>query len=756
MIKAADILRRCTEARRRRWRTDQLRKQLEDYYNGGLLPNEGFGMDSQSLGIGNKQLRRPHKLLRSTIEHDGGPVEVLVAGLDDFDRTTDTKNALEKALAEWCRDNYRSLAAQIAGDFLITGRAFAWRPNKWDARFRFGRPLHEEGASTDISDDSFWWWAFPYELKLRDVDFLMGTARGADGKGGWQKEGLRELKRYILQKPHSGTESEVSVSDSMVDDPFDGERMNEPLKCYIYFEKSPDRTGVYRKINVRIVSRYSENHSIATLEGEDPDTRRPVLTKKLSLTVKEQDKEQVIYAQDNAFDSIFEALIPWMDDARISGDQYLDEVEGDGKQFLPRLLVMEDMLDSATSGTAFAMQPHFTAGAEVPKRVAQRLQETGLPKFSFAPRGVGMLDKSNVINSSRAGLEIVQALGISIDEEASTNNLPQSFGKRIQTEFAAEANMLTDATTEAVTLRFGFWHSGWDLLWRAVGKTLIRTEGWAKADPSFFESKMVRDSFVEEGGRLVDLKKGRFTFRSRRLPGGADRQTAIQRFMLILSNPNSPAEYQTWAYRELMKLNFGNEVVAHFEGNKRRPDPSQVERALTQTNAALGSFLPVPAERGDDPLVHLQIHGQAFANYLQICASKGFRDATDGARVQALVQHIAFDVANLPGTAQQNAAQMLKQGIAQFESIPEQAPIDEMRLQEAKLQLDTARTQNELANGENLRNIRLFQAQEKAQQAEFGRMAQAKALGQQDRRIAAEEEKQRMAETDTLLTPRSA
>ena len=756
MIKASDILRRCTEARRRRWKTDEQREQIEDYYNGGFLPSDDCGNEIASLGLGNRQIRRPHKLLRSTLELDGGPVEVSVAGLDDFQRTTDTKIALEAALADWCRDNYRSLFASIAGDFLITGRAFAWRSSKWDAKFHFGRPLHEASASTDITDDSFFWWAFPYKLTLRDIDHFLKTARGANGKGGWQKEALRSLKEYILRKPH-GKDEEASFTPRMIDDPFPVDRIDQPLNCYIYFEKSEKRTGVHRKVNVRIVSRWGEKSNVSTLEDEDATTRRPFVVKKLAIKNEDEEKEQVIFAQDDAFDSILDCLIPWIEDARIAGEQLLDEVEGDGKQFLPRLMAMEDMMDSAVSGTAFAMQVTYTAAQDVPKRVAARIQETGLPKHTVAPRGIGVLDKSNVITSSRAGLELVQALGMSIEEESSSNNLPQAMGKRTNAQFAAEADMLRSANEEGTTLRFTYWHAGCDLLWSAVCRTFIRVKGWGKADPSYYEAKAIQDRFVEEGGRIADLAKGRFTFRARRLPGGADRQTAMQRFLMIVQSENAPAEYQQWAFKELMKLNFGNEVIQHFEGRKSKPDPSQIERALMQTNAALASFIPVPAERGDDPLVHLmQVHGPALVQRIQIVAQKGYREADDNAAVQALVQHMSFDVANIPGAARDQATQYLQGIVKEFMSISEQAPMNELQMQQAKLQLEAMRTQKDIELGQNLIQNRNAQLQLKAGQTEFSQMAQAKALGQQDRRIQAEEEKLRQQATSDLLTTAGA
>lgn len=748
MIKACDILRRCTEARRRRWRTDEMREQIEDYYNGGHIPADDCGNESQSLGLGNRQLRRPHKLLRSTLEHDGGPVEVTVKGLDDFTCSGTTKIALEASMAEWCRDNYRTLATQIAGDFLITGRAFAWRTSKWDARFNHGRPLHEADASTDITDDSFFWWAFPYQLKLRDIDAFMHSARGEEGKGGWQKDALRQLKEYILRKPHG--KEEATVTPAQINDPFPMDRVDEPLLCYAYFEKSAEKKGTCRKVNLRIVTRYSEKANVSTLEDENSRTRSRVVTKKLAIKHTDEDREQVIFAMDDAFDSVLDCLIPWMEDARISGEQRLDEVEGDGKQFLPRHMAMEGMMSSAIDGTSFAMQPHFTAGRDVPKRVAARLQETGLPAFTIAPQGIGILDKTGVINSSRAGLDIVQALGMSIEEESSTNNLPQMAGARANAQFAAEADMMRESNQEAVTLRFTFWHAGWDLLWNAVGRTLARTSGWTKHDPSYYEAKHIRERFVEEGGKLADLSKARLTFRARRLPGGADRQTAMQRFLLIINNPQAPAEYQQWAFSELMKLMFGNEAVAHFENRKEKPDQSQIERAIMQTNAALASLLPVPAERGDDPILHLtQVHGPALVAQIQLAGTKGFRDASDNARVQALLQHMAFDVANVPGAARDQAAMYLDGVVKEFVAIPEQAPMDERQMKERELQLKEVNAQMSAALGQNLMQSRNAQLEMKHDQAEFSKMAQAKALGQQDRRIQVEEQK---AATD-LLAP---
>lgn len=753
MIKASDILRRCTEARRRRWKTDEQREQIEDYYNGGFLPSDDCGNEIASLGLGNRQLRRPHKLLRSTLELDGGPVDVTVSGLDDFQRTTDTKIALEAALAEWCPSNFRSLFASVAGDFLLAGRSFAWRSSKWDAKFHFGRPLHEATATTDITDDSFFWWAFPYKLTLRDIDQFLKTARGTEGKGGWQKEALRSLKEYILRKPH-GKDEPATFSSSMIDDPFPVDRIDEPLNCYIYFEKSPKKTGVHRKVNVRIVSRWGEKSNVSTLEEEDSKTRSPIVVKKLAIKNEDTEKEQVIFAQDDAFDSILDCLIPWMEDARISGEQLLDEVEGDGKQFLPRLMAMEDMMDSAVSGTAFAMQPNFTASQDVPKRVASRIQETGLPKYTVAPRGIGLLDKSNVITSSRAGLELVQSLGMSIEEESSSNNLPQSMGKRTNAQFAAEADMLRSANEEGTTLRFTFWHAGCDALWNAVCNTLVRVNGWGKADPSFYEAKAIQKRFVEEGGKMADLAKARFTFRARRLPGGADRQTAMQRFLMIVQSENAPAEYQQWAFKELMKLNFGNEVIQHFEGRKSKPDPTQIERAMLQTNAALASLIPLQAELGDDPILHLmQVHGPALMAQIQMIAQKGYREVDDNARVQALVQHMSFDVANIPGVAREQATQYLQGIVKQFMSIPEQAPMNERQMQQAKLELEAMRTQKDIALGQNLIQNRNAQLQLKQGQSEFGMMATAKNLGQQDRRIQVEEEKARREATSELLQP---
>lgn len=751
MIKAADILTRCRDARLRLWGSDEKSRQIEEYYNSGFLPSDGCGREIQSLGLGNKELRRPHKLLRSTIEHDGGPVDVVVEKLDDFDRATTFKNALEKALGPWCRDAYRTLCAQVAGDFLIRGRAFAFRTSKRDLRFRFGRPLYDEDATTDIGDDSFVWWAFPYRLTLRDIDnFYNAVKDDEEDRPGWSKHGLKKLKKYIMLKPHGNG---YSTSPLDYDKPFAEDRLDEPLNCYVYFEKSGKKDGLHRKVNMRIVSRFTEKCHVNTLESVDEKRRTITRTKKLSLEYNkkplEEGEDQVIFSLDDAFDCVHDCLVTWMEDARISGEQLMDEVEGDGKQFLPRFSVMEELTESAVSGTGFAMRPNLQASREVPKKVLQRLQETGLPPFSVAPPGVGVLDKSGVINSSRAGLELVQALGISIAEESSTNNLPQSMGKRVQTEFAAEAQALVDTAQEAVTLRFTFWHSGWDMLWQAVGKTL-QMDGWAKADPSYWEVKAIREKFVEFGGKEKELEDACLTFRSRRNPGGADKITALQRFQLILNNPNAPANWQQWAWMESAKLLFGNEVVDLLQGEQKEPSRSQIERALLQNSAALTSYLPVPPERGDDPIVHLeQVHGPALLQLLQVCQAKGFRDVNDTQGVSALIQHASFDVANLPGSYRDVAFQRLQELMAAFQQIPEQMPLDKAQIEQAKLQMEAAKTQKDIALGENLIQTRNAQLQMKSQQADVNMLAKAKSLGQQDRRIAIEEQRA-MAETQEI------
>src|SRR5690606_30990682 len=102
-------------------------------------------------------------------------------------------------------------------------------------------PLHDDDASTDIDDDSFRWWAFPHSLRLSDIDGLMKSARGEEGKGGWQKESLEKLKEHIIRKKCEET-GKPFVSE-MMDHPFDHETGSELLHCYVYFEKSEKREG---------------------------------------------------------------------------------------------------------------------------------------------------------------------------------------------------------------------------------------------------------------------------------------------------------------------------------------------------------------------------------------------------------------------------------------------------------------------------------------------------------------------------------
>lgn len=748
MTSAEHIIQLCHNAKRRRWRTDALRLQLEDYYNGGRLPADKCAREIISLGLGNRHLRNPHKLLRATLEHDEGPMKVEVSGLDDVDRITDTADAIESATKEWCKANYRGLCTQLGGEFVLCGRAFAWRNSRWDARFKFGRPLHAKDASVDISDDSFHWWAFPYKLTMRDLDHYIETTRGDKDSEGWQGEGLRKLKRSILEKK---LKEDQRVTDEMIESPMEEGCSNDPLFCYIYFEKSGERDGEHRKVHMKIVSRHSEKQAIDA--ASEYDHKRHVRIEKKNFSIKhEEGKEQVIYSEENAFESVFECLIPFIEDARISGEQYLDEISGDGEQFINRLVTMETLSESAIEGAKFANSPHFASMQKVDKRVLQRLQETGLPPFTVTPPGLTVMDKANVVTSSRVGMEVVGQLGLTVEEEAATNKTAQFAGQRNNPEFAAQANQDAMFTQEVTQLRFTFWHSGWDLLWEQVGKTLTRLNGWAKADPSYYDAMNFRDRFKEEGGRLSDLRNARLCFKARRLPGGADQQTAMNKFMLVIQNPNTPAEMAQWATRELFKLLFGSNIAKQFLKGDKQPSRSQLEGAVFQTNAALGSLLLMQPEKGDDPLVHLrEIHFPALQQQIQLLANQQTRTPRDTAGIQILIQHMTFDIANLPGAAREQAMMTLSQLGQAFAAIPEQAPIDERMMQQQKMQIDMAKTQNELQNGENLRQVRVAQLQQKEGQNQFSQMATAKGLAQNDARIGLEAERQDREAAERLL-----
>lgn len=754
---ASDILDFCLSARRRMFRKNSLREELEEYYNSGDIPTDCCTRRLQSLGLGNRHMRTPHKLLRATLEHDEGPVKVDVYGLDDLDRVEGTRQAIEKSLTDWCVSNYRTRCAQIAGEYLLFGRAFAFRLSKWDAKFRCGRPLHAADASTDIADDSFFSWAFPYKLTLREIDVLLETARGEENKGGWQKKALQSLKRHILELRHSerykGERNAPPFRASSVNDPFPADMWNDPLMCYAYFEKSEKREGVHRKVHLKIVSRMSEDAAIASTEEKDDRTRTIKQRTTYSIKVKDEGNEHIIYSELNAFDSVHQCLIPFIEDARVSGQQLMDEVAGDGEQFLNRLVRMEEMMDSATSGTSFAMQPHFVWNNGVDKATKKRLQETRLPPYSHLPPGTVIADKSNVINSSRAGLDMVQALGLSVEEEAATNKLPQVMGQRTRSEFAAEADQVQQAAQETVMLRFKFWHAGWSDLWQQVGETLTRLNGWAKADASYYDNQEFRKKFEECGGRMADLRKARLKFRSRQLPGGADRQTAMQRFMMVINNPHAPAKHQQWASREIFKLMFGAETAEQLDRGEKKPSRDQIETAMLQTNAALISYLPMTPEPGDDPLVHLlQVHGPVLQQRAQMAAQKGFRTPEETAGFEALVQHSSFDIANLPGASRESAIAALTQLVNGFASVPEQRPFDEGEQARQKMQLDAMRVQNEVANGENLRQNRNAQLAQKSENAIFDQFAKAKSLGQQDIRIGIERDKAMQEAASELLS----
>lgn len=731
-MKAADIVIKLDTAATRQGKTDFKRAGIRNYFNGGDLPRFNKCKNPpKSLGLGVVYAQKPFNQINSEFIRKPGPVDLEICDPRNPETESQIERDLKEELNPIVKKVLKSLIRSLSGDWLLFGRAFAWRNSQDTLRWRAGEILIPEAAPDDVCSDEFWWWGFRSKISLREIDKVIADQREESliSKNGWNLKAIKELKKWILeenekQKPE---DQQRLITDKCINEPFANDDI-KPVSVYYYFEKSKELKGSHRKIHLKVISRYGEAPSVDKRDGYKFDLSNP-----------SREKEQIIYELDNAFESIDQCLIPLIGDSRIGGEQRLDQVEGYLSSILPRILRKEHLTDSVTRGAAFASQPNWKAkgvGNDAGKRkYLDTLSEAGLKPWDTLADWVEPMDKRNIIANTSGSMNVIGYLDAHNERDAALGELPGGSSNR---RVAVEGRHIVDTLRQEISIRSSLWneavspliHQVCTTLCRPVRKKgkLSRTSEWKSKDESYFTAKEFQERMKEKHGVTVtnyecsDRIK-RVRFRLRDFAGGSDREEALSSATALLNSTEDPA-IQRFAQKEMITALYDDEYAEKVLPDERPVDHDQQESALLQINSALVSGIALPPHPGDNASIHTQLNLTALQNQMQTALQQGQVTPSQQFGVQALAQHAAQDAQKLPTQEAQQVIQALQKLLQAHSQIPVNAQGSEIDLKRQKLAHD-------IQMGQNLMQNRNAGTAMKAEQAEQSRITNEALVAEQ-------------------------
>lgn len=720
------------------WPKLQKEKVFDSFFNGETLPCDGDTEPLPTLGLGRRFVKKPFGHLMSFFDDRPGPLDAMVTYPEDPSRALRIARSLKVEANNLIAERYRSLMRSVAGRYLVTGRAFGYRTSKWDILFRHGRLLCPQDAPDDIASDQFWEWAFVGQMQLAEIDEILEGRRKSEVEGGpngqgWNRQGLEALKKWIMESPPDrdgspGASREVSTS---LDEPFSPRVARTPLDVYYYFRKSDEkRKGRYRRVNFYIISRYRETAEIRHRLNHYGQTER-----RLEINIKGglDDRNQVLFSQEFAFDSVYECLIPFIGDSRISGDQEMLQVKGEGELVFSRLLVMEHLNRSAIEGIGFGMQPNFYFETRADAAWARKIGEEGLGAWDEVPKGFKLVDKNNAFTGLGAGVQVLNMLGFSVTQDGATGDISNGMGQGSDANFKAEAEQLLGMVQQDVSMRNARFYSACDILFGQLSATLFRRPGlWRKNDPGYWEAKEFHECMERLGIQPFEYEPSKAKLTARRV---GDKQASLQKAAMIWQNPNASLKTRQWAEKQFIASAYDDATAESlYPEEAETPDLNQAQSALLQNSAALVSLIAPQPNPGDDPAVHLeQYHRPALVQRIQLLVQQGSMTPIDQAGLGALMQHMAQDAQALPADVGQPYLQELQKAAQMIqEKIPVNAKGSEMDMAQREAARKDAESQAKIAQTQSLIQNREQAAAHKEKTSEFDQQLRLAQLADQE------------------------
>lgn len=707
---ATDIVSYCENARKADWPRRMRELMLEEYFNGNALPYDDSDENPTSLGIGYRFMSEPMDMLLSGMDDPDGPISCKLRYPANSKRAMSVQRSVEEELNRIVLDRYQSTLRAAAGRTLITGRAFLTRRSRWDLFFKPSRLLHANEYGDDVLDDSFMEWGVMGQLKWGEIDGLIDRA---DGSKTINKQGLLEIKRWALEKSPDG-QGKRKVSNQMLESPMGDEWKNEPLDVYFYWRKQEERgiTGE-RKVDLYIVSRYGEWSDVSI---RDDGTS---VTKTFTISNSDKDREQVIWSQEGAFESILETLVPLITDERVSGEQKMGDLAGQGKILIPRLLENERLTSAVIDGIATAMAPNYRVTGPIDEDDLRLYAEQGLQPHAIMPNGLDIANKNQMLPSVGGAQAVMEHLNFSVEQDAGTGGASTQLGRN-RLGHRATAELFAENVRTGASRRLDRWNRQLDRLWEQVGSTICRSMlDWREDDPSFrqvlkFNQKLIGHHHIDPSEYLAE----RWEFRARRIPGGGTRQEGLNKAMMLMQ-PGMSAQVQQAAQREAVSITWGEHYARDlFDPQEEQQRGPEMESATLQEAAALNSLRIEQPQPGDDPIRHLaESHIPTIEAHLQQMQQAGKATPEHATGLQMLIQHASFDAANLPGIdLQQQAGRALQEYMKVLQGIEVATPMSKPELDQMKLQnqiqrdqhlMQTRDTQEARKNQESFENTEL-------------------------------------------------
>lgn len=761
-LSAETILRACDRWRRQLYPAWELERMITSYANGGPPPNEDDTCEEEivPLGFANTFMRKEMAPLLDPLTQIPGFIDakLTVPAIKLPERTTQVQMALNEELNKVGMERVRPTMTAAAGKATVTGRAYIYRKSPNDFVAKSGRMLHPQDAGIDILDSSFREWGFMDKLSLRDIESMIKTS--SPSKYGWNKKGLENLKIWIMaseaQKYH---DKDTRPEDWMKE--YDRDTWlavdmattvsSDPVDVYWYWRKTGKvttdhpRFGGHEEVDLYCVSRFGSASQVEKKLGEDnwqtkglainygdsdPLTEyKKTVARRTGMSPDEQSEhdcnERLLFHFPARFKSVCDTLILHVDDAAVSGDQRLVDVQGVGKTAMPKLAVMESLLMSLIEGMSFGAQVNWTVQSGVPEEYMKQLERGGIRSGQAFPIGVTPMAKNNSFTGFGPTMSAIRMLdtGISADSAASNQG---NFGGS-QQEFAAQAQAELAGRAATASQRMGVWLITLDKVCEWVGRTLCRE--WTKqrqAWPSYHDAARMRLNLKAKWKVHEDeWDADRWEFVCRRLAGNMMKQESLIRNTQIIETvgPIIP-EARRFAAYEILRVIYGDTVAAQIMNPDQAQLKTQSEAAAVNVASALATGQAPTPRPNDDPVIHARIASETVQNRIKAAMQAGVIPQVEVVGITAVLAYAIANVGKLDKSMAEPAMEQFSRMGKALQSIPVQQPPDDSKMTEKEM----AEVQIKQMNQQRLSKTDEL----KAKKFEFDQMAKMKQLSAAD------------------------
>lgn len=657
------IIADCDNWRMHLWALWRLEHRLIDYYNCGKVyteedqePNDETPL---SLGLGHRFIRKPFDQLTDRILSDPGFIKAELTFPLKAERKRMVEVTFDKEVNAVVHERISPLISSLAGRSLITGKAFAYRMSRWDFIWKSGRLLHDKKATLDIYDDSFREWAFTGTISLRTIEERIASTRDYNG-GGWNHLALKALKEWIITQTSTEKNTPAQTGSTLnVDAPFTEDLQHSVLDVYWYFRKNGERNPFgEERIDLYCVSRWNTTSQISTYNSGN------ATYKSLNISNGDPDKQQTIFHLQDAFESINECLVPLFLDNRIEGDQTMRAMEGLGRMLIPRILGTEHLAGAMMAGLSWAVQPNFQIASASDEEIARMIaQEGGAGPWDGIPSGMKMIEKNNALTGISGAANMMQMLGMSLDQEAATGEIsPYGQGNIELKDLARRYVQQIDASVSRRAAKFD---QAIDRIAGQIVETLSRPiTSWTKGDPAYYSVVKIHTNLLHVHGIYpLEFSSERMTGRCRRLNGDGDKAQILAAGQMLMQQYGGQfaPEFHQFLAKEATRATFGDSIAEMAIPQKPAVDVQQQIMIVGQESMCLTSLTMPQRNPGDNPILHTMAHMQTLASIIQVAQQAGSWTPHDRRGAELLIKHIALDVPGLPQAQVQRMSQALAQ-----------------------------------------------------------------------------------------------